>query len=350
MEEAKVSVVIPVYDVEKYIKKCVNSIVNQTYKNLEIIIIDDGSTDNSAKICDELGHRDKRIKVIHKKNEGLGLTRDKGICEATGKYIYFIDSDDYINRNTIERCVELAEKNNLQIVTFGAESIDNNGKIISETIPSSNSQIYAGEDIKNKIFPIILGNNEVKFDGISNLIGSAWASFYLLDFIRKIDWKFVSERIYLSEDVFSFLSLYNYVTRIGIISETFYYYRKNEKSLTHVYVKDKFNRNNKFLIEGLKICEKNNYNTEIIVGLKKYYIANTFGILKSLIASSMSKEEKEDELKKIVNDKILQNLLKSYNLRSEKGRRKIFLLMLKKKRLFIIKLMLEFKIRGEKKD
>lgn len=94
-----ISIIVPVYNVENYIQKCIDSILNQTYKFIEIILVDDGSTDNSSKICDTNQKKDKRIKVIHKKNGGLSSARNVGIKHATGKYLTFIDSDDYINKN-----------------------------------------------------------------------------------------------------------------------------------------------------------------------------------------------------------------------------------------------------------
>ena len=96
------SVIIPVYKVEKYLRRCLDSIVNQTYKNLEIILVDDGSPDNSGKICDEYAQNDKRIKVIHQKNKGQGAARNTGIIAANGELITFVDSDDWIENNTYE--------------------------------------------------------------------------------------------------------------------------------------------------------------------------------------------------------------------------------------------------------
>ena len=98
MQQPKVSVIVPVYNVEKYLKQCLDSIVNQTYKNLEIIIVNDGTKDNSMKIVEEY-LQDKRIKVINKENGGLSSARNRGIEEATGEYISFVDSDDYIDLN-----------------------------------------------------------------------------------------------------------------------------------------------------------------------------------------------------------------------------------------------------------
>lgn len=112
----KISIVVPVYNVENYIEECINSIINQTYKNLEIILVDDGSTDSSGKICDKFAKNDDRIKVIHKKNEGLGKTRNVGILESTGDYLFFVDSDDFIDLNTIEKLYNRSNNGTMDLV------------------------------------------------------------------------------------------------------------------------------------------------------------------------------------------------------------------------------------------
>ena len=99
--ENKVSVIIPVYKVEKYLEKCIDSVINQSYSNLEIILVDDGSPDNCGKICDKYAKKDNRIRVIHKTNGGLSDARNNGIKIATGNYIAFIDSDDYVTEDYI---------------------------------------------------------------------------------------------------------------------------------------------------------------------------------------------------------------------------------------------------------
>lgn len=120
--QALISVIIPVYNVEQYLCECVDSVINQTYKNLEIILVDDGSTDSSGKICDDYAEKDTRITVIHQKNGGLSEARNTGLSESDGKYIYFLDSDDYIAPDTLETLIVIAEKDNSDIVFFDAIS------------------------------------------------------------------------------------------------------------------------------------------------------------------------------------------------------------------------------------
>lgn len=117
-----ISVIIPVYNVESYLRECVDSVINQTYQNLEIILVDDGSTDSSGEICDEYLNADERITVIHKKNSGLSAARNAGLDACEGDYVYFLDSDDYIDKNALEELLDTAQKDHGDIVFFEAVS------------------------------------------------------------------------------------------------------------------------------------------------------------------------------------------------------------------------------------
>ena len=112
----KISVIIPVYNVEYYLKRCLDSVLNQTYTNLEILLIDDGSSDTSGNICDEFAQQDNRITVFHTKNEGAACARNFGIKKASGKYLFFVDGDDFIEQDTIEKMVKLSNNGNIDII------------------------------------------------------------------------------------------------------------------------------------------------------------------------------------------------------------------------------------------
>lgn len=120
--QALISVIIPVYNVEEYLRECIESVLNQTFSDFEVILVDDGSTDSSGDICDEYVEKDDRVVVIHKKNEGPSKTRNVGLENANGKYIYFLDSDDYIEINALELLVDTAESNQADLVFFDAVS------------------------------------------------------------------------------------------------------------------------------------------------------------------------------------------------------------------------------------
>jgi len=173
-----ISVIVPVYNVEKYIRKCIDSIIGQTYKNLEIIVVDDGSLDESGKICDEYAKKDNRIKVIHKENSGVSSARNIGIENSTGKWIAFVDSDDWIEKKYFEELLKVAVENDAEVVLCGynritvnkIEKIYNSGELIEDTsreflIKTLNPQtgygfchmkLYKKSIIKNNLFDITL--------------------------------------------------------------------------------------------------------------------------------------------------------------------------------------------------
>lgn len=132
MQEVKVSVVIPVYNVEEYLHKCVYSVINQTYDNIEVLLINDGSTDNSGSICDELAKANDRVRVLHKSNGGLSHARNYGIDRCEGEYVTFLDSDDYLDADYIETLMDVAVSGNLDFVCGGQKKVDEKGNTLKE--------------------------------------------------------------------------------------------------------------------------------------------------------------------------------------------------------------------------
>ena len=142
MKQELVSVVVPIYNVELYMKKCIQTIINQSYNNLEIILVDDGSTDNSGNIADEYAQKDLRVKVIHKLNGGLSDARNAGMKKATGKYICFIDSDDFIEKDMIEKMVNRITDLQVDVLIAGfyVDFEDEKGKLVDRKIKQFNTE------------------------------------------------------------------------------------------------------------------------------------------------------------------------------------------------------------------
>ena len=156
MGNPMVSIIIPVFNVEKYLDRCVKSLVNQRYENLEIILVDDGATDDSGMLCDMWTKRDHRIKVIHKQNEGQGIARNDGMNISKGEYFCFIDSDDYLDSDTaISSLVDAAEKEQAEIVVFGLKKIAANGMVVSRCIPKVGARTYRGKEVQEEFLPFL---------------------------------------------------------------------------------------------------------------------------------------------------------------------------------------------------
>ena len=148
-----ISIIVPVYKVEPYLNKCVDSIINQTYKNIEIILVDDGSPDNCGKICDDYTKKDSRIKVIHKKNGGLSDARNYGIEASIGDYIMFVDSDDYISANMCEILLKTAKKYNADIINCNFEEVFSNAESrINRQAVNKNEEVFSNLDMLKTFF------------------------------------------------------------------------------------------------------------------------------------------------------------------------------------------------------
>lgn len=182
--EALISIIIPVYNVEPYLCQCLDSVIGQTYKNLEILIIDDGSTDGSGKICDEYAERDERIKVFHTENRGLSAARNVGLDKANGKYIVFIDSDDWFELVAIERSVEAASISKVDIVCF---------------LPIREYKNSSKADIIDPRKPIVFSDKEIikEYCTNSGLGVACWNKLYdtdLLQYVRYPEGRYYEDR------------------------------------------------------------------------------------------------------------------------------------------------------------
>ena len=152
--EEKISVIVPVYNVEPYLHQCVDSIIGQTYPYLEVILVDDGSTDNSGKICDDYAKRHGQVLVVHKQNERLGFTRNTGLEQANGQYVTFVDSDDCIEETLFEKLVIRMKEQKVDYCKSGFQRFKGDGNIISTTQYSN--EMYLGKRASEELLPRML--------------------------------------------------------------------------------------------------------------------------------------------------------------------------------------------------
>jgi len=212
-----VSVIVPVYNVKKYLKRCVSSLMSQTYANLEIILIDDGSTDGSGAICDDLANCDGRIKVIHQVNQGLSAARNAGIDASCGTYLCFVDSDDYVNSDYVKYLYEICVKNNcdIGICYHRVTDEDNYEGIIDWNRPV---EVYTREEIFDMFY---------SHDWHSSFV-IAWNKIYKRDVIGNIRYEV---GIIHEDEATTFKYLYN-AKKIAFGKEVAYYYYNRPESIT----------------------------------------------------------------------------------------------------------------------
>jgi len=203
----KISVIVPVYKVESYLHRCIESIIHQTHKNLEIILVNDGSPDNSGSICDEYASKDERIIVIHKKNEGSSCARNAGLDVATGNYISFVDSDDYINVSMLQTMLENLLKFDLDVIE----------------IPPKFSYKEKNFDDKLTIEDPVSASKRV----IEDVTFAVWRRLYKKSIVEGM--RFIPGIIH--QDVFYTMDLLKKITRYGFLNSELYYYNSDGESI-----------------------------------------------------------------------------------------------------------------------
>lgn len=214
------SIIVPVYNAEQYLDKCIESILTQTYKNFELLLIDDGSTDSSGDICDKYSNTDVRVKVIHKNNAGVSVARNDGMEKAKGTYICFIDSDDWIESNYLERIQ--AEMETCDILFFGCVWHYEDGLTLSLCPPSSPCR----KNIYRAIYRLLQNKSDLSY------FGYTWNKVFRKDIIDMFAIRFVENLSIMEDEVFS-LTYCNHAHSLKVISDPIYHYRWKEQGLMH---------------------------------------------------------------------------------------------------------------------
>ena len=296
-----VSIIIPVYNVKDYLDRCLRSAVGQTYKQIEIILVDDGSNDGSAQMCDLWAIVDGRIKVIHKENEGLGHARNTGLENATGKYICFLDSDDYFREDTVENALKLIEKEKADVAVFGLSRLSEDGTLLKKLLPPANRTVFEGSAVQRELLPKMMRGEGYPF--------SACACMFSAELIKRTAWRFVSERDIMSEDSYSLTELFSHVSRAAVLSEIGYFYVLNPGSLTQKVREDRFERIKEFYFQASELCERLGYSEDVEKALARLFFSMSLGAAKQ-IALLPDKAKRKALLQALISDETLAEALK----------------------------------------
>lgn len=332
-----VSIIVPVYNVENYLDDCISSILNQTYKNIEIIVVDDGSTDSSGKKCDDYSLKDKRIKVFHKKNSGLGLTRNYGIERSSGKYILFVDSDDYVSVDMVSSMINQVNKYSVDSVISGWYKVSENGKIKYEEKYSN--ELFTGDNVKNLLLPRMIGSAP---DSKDSIFTTACAKLYSADIIKNSNLRFVSEREIQSEDLAFQLDYFVVSKKAAVIDNCVYYYRTNQNSLTTKYKANRFDEIKKVYTYVLDKISINDFPSSINLRLSKMMFVQLKVCFNQEIPMINNKTKKEClmSIKKYMTDELIQEIVCNYPINKLKFSQKLYLLIIKHKLSLIMYILM----------
>ena len=228
-QSPKISIIVPVYKVEQYLPKCIDSILSQTYQDWELLLIDDGSPDNSGKICDEYAQKDERIRVFHKENGGVSRARNLGLDNAEGDYVMFVDSDDWLSNDCLQVCVHEVEANKLDALQFGFISVNSNNE--KKIVKKSSLTLDGEQYIKHNNFNVCVGGG-----------------FYKRKIIEENKIRFPIE-LKLAEDQIFVLSFIKKAVRIKYLDYAMYYYLQRSDSAVHTPKSEDMLKSCEYLIE-----------------------------------------------------------------------------------------------------
>lgn len=286
-----VSVIVPVYKAEKYLSKCIDSILSQTYKEFELILIDDGSPDGCGKICDNYAKRDSRIKVIHKENGGVSSARNAGIKESIGKYICFVDSDDMLIPEFLDECLKSFEDLGVNLAVCGYSIRDVKGQVNNITYSNKSAEVLnRNGSIMNLLEKV--------------LIAAPWGKLYRADIIKDNDIVFPIE-LSCGEDLIFNFRYCDFAKEIAMINKPLYFYNtENEASLMNVYRADLLSLKKTIIKELSFFIKKWNVESE----QKKKFENYVYYSYESVLFNTFSENNKDSFLNKL---KYNRDILKS---------------------------------------
>ena len=306
----KISIIIPVYNVEKYLDKCVQAARNQTLQDVEIILVDDESPDNCPQLCDEYARQDNRIKVVHKKNGGLGFARNSGLDVAVGEYVTFLDSDDFVDLDTYEHLCTLLSKYKADALYYKLNRFYDD-KEVKNVCRKDEVALFNEGQIKDLMLDIIASDMSVRAEHQVNC--SSCTAIYRLDIIKQHNIRFYSERELISEDMVFNLDYLNCCSKVAFNDTEHYHYRFNLQSLTNTIRLDRVEKNIElynFIKERL-----DSWNLDRMKGTERasrMFIGYSRSFMNPILKSSKTLKEKNDWLDKTLSMPIWNELYSTF--------------------------------------
>ena len=350
MSQPIVSIIVPVYNVEKYIERCVTSLTNQTIKNIEIILVDDSSTDSSLSLCEEFAKKDNRIKVIHKQNEGAGRARNAALKVAAGKYIGFVDSDDFVAHDMFEILYDKAEKYNSDLVLSGVLFVDGNifsksGECIRKDYFEKDTHFETDDELKELRMGIVGAEPQNADDSKYGM--SIWKNLFRHEIIKENGLYFESEREIFSEDALFMIDYIAHIKKATGINEAFYNYCRNGESISKSYKRDRFEKSLIFIKEVEKRFKKDIAEKDYEPYINRFWQAMCRVLCSQEIMFSqnnnLTARELKIRLKNICRNGLTVKVLNSYPIKKLPIKQMAFAFCMKYRLYFMMKLLVKLR-------
>ena len=340
MSVPKISIIIPIYNVEKYLDKCVQSATHQTLQDIEIILVDDESPDGCPQMCDEYVTQDSRIKVVHKKNGGLGFARNSGLEVATGEYVTFLDSDDFVDLYTYEHLYNIAKAENLDALYYKYARFVNEDEV-KQAEACNEIKKYENDNVKELMLDIISSEPSAKVD--HKIHCSSCTAMYRFDIIKKNNVRFHSERELISEDLIFNLDFLKCANKVAFNNGAHYHYRVNPTSLTNATRTDRIEKN----LVLYKYIKDNivNWGLNYDKGYERvcrFFIGSSRMAI-SLYLNSKKSKNKSLWLKNEISRPIWKTIYTSYNWKALPKYQSLFFYSCTTRKAILIKLLCRLK-------
>lgn len=307
----KISVVVPVYNAERYLKRCIESLVCQSFEDFEIILVDDGSTDGSSRLCDLYAESNEKVRAIHRENGGLGAARNSGLEAAVGEYVLFTDSDDYVSADMLEKLYAATAEYGADAV-YGGMCYDTKGRITRSQGVGSLT-VWRGE---NRVMELLLDLIAVKPGKTKDTIMeiSACRALFRRTIFEKNHIRFVSEREFISEDLIFDMDFLPRCGCVAAIPDAVYFYTFNPKSLSKSFRTDRFKRDKELYFEVIRRLSKLYSEDEFALRCDRFLIARARFDARNIVRhrAQLSTGELREALCEICGDRDLQRILKRY--------------------------------------
>lgn len=331
----KLSIVVPVYNTAEYLCECIDSLLFQTRQADEILLIDDGSTDNSGLICDQYAEQYPNVLTFHKKNEGLGYTRNYGIKHATGDYILFVDSDDYLSNDYLSTMESEIIKTACDTCKTSFRRFDNKGN--TNITNPVNRTLFKGKEVKTDFLPRLIGSSPEKSDVIPM---SSCCTMYSMKIINDNQIEFVSERKLMSEDMIFNLRYYSYANVVLLSDYVGYNYRVNDNSLSTNYLEGRFKKSIQLVESEIDLLNEIGIYDQCDERLSKQLFIYTKMSIEQLRKTDFSNTEKNKEIETICDNAFLQNRIARYPRNKLSIKQRVFIELIRHKCITLLRLLL----------
>ena len=334
------------YNVENYLDRCINSLRIQTLRDIEIILVDDSSTDSSLEICNKMALEDSRIKVIHKENEGAGFARNTALQIVTGEYIGFLDSDDFVDADMFKTLYDKAEEYGSDLVMSGVLFVDGNmfseeGECIRKTYFDEDTHFETEEDLKKLRMGIVGATPDDNDDSKYGM--SIWKNLFKAEIIKQNNITFQSEREMLSEDALFMIDYIACIKKATGINEAFYNYCRNEASISKSYKKDRFEKSLVFVNEVQKRFEKDIPPQEYRIYIYRFWQAMCRVLCSQEIMyaedNNIKYTDLKERLKEVCTHSLTERALESYPIGTLPLKQRVFAYGIKYRLYFLLKVL-----------